>query len=106
MTDQGFDLKSLLEDSLKTPMKSSRAASPSPPEAPVSPAIPEAPSQPQQVRVRLIPSLAVLILPPLPAAMCDSEYQTVQGLRISGCGVDLSWERMLSEAVAHHITSL
>ena len=71
MADQGFDLKSILEDSLKTPMKSSKAAAPRPPEAPVSPAIPEAPSQPPQVRVCFIPSLAVLILPPLPAAICD-----------------------------------
>ena len=49
VTDQSFDFKSILEDSLKTPVNSSKAATPAPSESPVPPAMPEPPLQPPQV---------------------------------------------------------
>jgi len=47
--DQSFDFKSILEDSLKTPVNSSKAATPAPSESPAPPAMPEPPLQPPQV---------------------------------------------------------
>ena len=48
VADQDFDLKTILEDSLKAPVKGSDAAAPAPLVSPVSPAVPEAPSLPPQ----------------------------------------------------------
>ncbi len=53
MADQNFDLKSILEDSLKAPVKGSEADAPALSVSPISPAIPEAPSQPPQVNLLL-----------------------------------------------------
>ncbi len=54
VADQSFDLKSILEDSLKAPVKGSEGEAPASSVSPISPAIPEAPSQPPQVAVVLI----------------------------------------------------
>ena len=51
VADQSFDLKSILEDSLKAPGNGSEVNAPAPSVSPISPAIPEAPSQPPQVNL-------------------------------------------------------
>ena len=52
--EQSFDLKGILEESLKAPMKSSKAAAPGPSPPPVPAPIPEPPSQPPQVHFLLL----------------------------------------------------
>ena len=46
---QSFDLKGILEESLKAPLKSAKAAAPGPSPPPVPAPIPEAPPRPPQV---------------------------------------------------------
>ena len=58
--EQSFDLKGILEESLKAPMKSSKAAAPGPSPPPVPAPIPEPPSQPPQVHVLLLSGYLVL----------------------------------------------
>ena len=57
---QSFDLKGILEESLKAPLKSSKAAAPGPSPPPVPVPIPEPPSQPPQVHVLLLYGLLTL----------------------------------------------